>query len=313
MVGFVRPSFTQSVVWWIANFGQNALAKRKSTLSQGRREEAAVAKLLIERGVCKPLPLSSVAKVDGARILNGLFGVPKPKYLEDGRTILRTIMNLIPVNGLQRTIEGHMGSLPNRTAWQSIILGSDEKLYGYQSDMACAFYLFSLPDCWLPWFSLNMCFDGVDVGCEPGVKYTVACCTLPMGWRSAVGIMQGISRNVLLQSQLPASSEIRKDRVVPKWMIECWRKGGSNGWWQVYLDNFISTEVRGNKDGAGAGKVHFERSQWAWDSAGILCAADKNVEEAVLGAELDGHFGKLSGGSLRLLKACQSSLSFILD
>ena len=292
-------------------------------------EEKAVAKLLIDRGVCKPLPsssvakvdgvriLNSVAKVDGVRILNGLFGVPKPKYLEDGRPILRTIMNLIPVNGLQRTIEGHVGSLPNIAAWQSIILGSDEKLYCYQSDMACAFYLFSLPDCWLPWFSLNMSFDGVDVGCEPGVKYTVACCTLPMGWRSAVGIMQNISRNVLLQSQLPASSEVRKNRIVPKWMIECWRKGGSNGWWQVYLDNFVSTEVRGTDEGAGAGKVHFERSQWAWDSAGILCAADKNVEEALLafelGAELDGQFGKLSGGTLRLLKACQASLSFILN
>lgn len=87
--------------------------------------------------------------------------------------------------------------------------------------------------------------------------------------------------------------------------------------WRLYLDTFIGTEVRGIEEGAGAGKAHFERSQWEWDSAGILCAADKKVEAAALpselGAELDGQFGKLSGGSLRLLKACQSSLSFILD
>ena len=279
-------------------------------------EEAKVARLLVERGVCKPIPLDCVARVEGQRVLNGLFGVPKPKFLQDGRPVLRTIMNFIPTNGLQKTIEGHVGSLPTITSWQSIVLGEGEQLYCYQSDMACAFYLFSLPECWLPWFALNFCLDGAELGEEPGRKYTIACATLPMGWRSAVGIMQCISRTVLLEAGLPSSDEIRKDRVVPKWLVECWRRGGQNGWWQVHLDNFISAEVRQEEDQAGAGKAFFERSQQAWDSAGILCAADKNVEEASLafelGAELDGQFGKLSGGTLRMLKVCQASLCFAL-
>ena len=185
------------------------------------------ARLLVDRGVCKPIRRSEVGRFQGKPVLNGLFGVPKPKYLSDGRPILRTIINLIPSNRTQTVIGGHINCLPSITKWQSIILGDGENLLAYQCDMACAFYLFALPDVWLPWFCLNFDLSGRDLGLPTDVRYTIACCTLPMGWKSAVGIMQCLSRRVLLESRLPETHEVRKDRMVAGGVLA--------PWWRAWL------------------------------------------------------------------------------
>ncbi|CAE7559979.1 Dnmt3b [Symbiodinium sp. CCMP2592] len=219
------------------------------------------------------------------------------------------------VDGGTRIIGGHIESLPSITKWQSIILGEGETLTAFQCDMACAFYLFSLPDVWLPWFCLNFDLSGHELGIESDERYTIACCTLPMGWKSAVGVMQCISRRVLLESRLPESHEMRKDRSAPPWLVKCWREGGEHSWWQVYLDNFISCQVecKSSSQRTSDGAELFRAALDGWDSFGILCASDKNVEFAgvahELGAEIDGELGKLSGGTARLWKTCVSSLS----
>ena len=277
---------------------------------------SAVARLLVSRGVCKPIRRCDVGRFEGKAILNGLFGVPKPKYLKDGRPILRTIINLIPSNRIQRVIGGHINCLPSITKWQSIILGDGENLLAYQCDMACAFYLFALPDIWLPWFCLNFDLSGRDLGLPSDERYTIACCTLLMGWKSAVGIMQCLSRRVLLESRLPDSHEVRKDRMGPNWLAHCWRQGGEHGWWQVYLDNFISCEVVGPRHTPGDGKRFFEDAHAGWQSFGILCAVDKDVEAAgvahELGAEIDGELGRLLGGTTRLWKTAVGSIAVAL-
>ena len=277
---------------------------------------ASVARLLVERGVCKPLRRCEVGQFQGRPVLNELFGVPKPKLLSDGRPILRTIINLIPSNRTQRVIGGHINCLPSITKWQSIILGDGETLLAYQCDMACAFYLFALPEVWLPWFCLNFDLSGRELGLPSDERYTIACCTLPMGWKSAVGIMQCLSRRVLLESRLPDSHEVRKDRMVPPWLAECWRRGGEHGWWQVYLDNFISCEVIHESEPSGDGRLFYDKAHSGWESFGILCSADKNVEAAgvahELGAEIDGELGKISGGTARLWKTVVCSLAVAL-
>ena len=55
-----------------------------------------LAELLVRRKVCCWVAQRDVLQVGGCRVLNGLFGVGKGKYLEDGREIQRVIMNLIP-------------------------------------------------------------------------------------------------------------------------------------------------------------------------------------------------------------------------
>ena len=139
----------------------------------------AVAPLLIERGVCKAMKLSDVGCLANEPIFNGFFGVPKPKTLEDGRLVLRTIINLIPLNRIQKNIGGHIESLLSITKWQSIILGEGEMLTAAHCDLACAFYLFSLPDVWLPFCCLNVDGSGYELGIASDERYAIACCILP--------------------------------------------------------------------------------------------------------------------------------------
>ena len=96
---------------------------------------------LVKRNICTWVPLHSVYEVGGVKILNGLFGVSKPSCLEDGRPVLRLIMNLTGSNSTQLQLEGGCDSLPSITTWQSLVLDQNESLSLFQSDMCAAFYL----------------------------------------------------------------------------------------------------------------------------------------------------------------------------
>ena len=88
--------------------------------------------------------------------------------------------------------------------WASVTLQDDEVLLISQEDMTCAFYLFRMPRAWCPYFAV-----GLPVKLEEltgnakareaslrmaggantsGIGYPVLQ-VLPMGWKSAVGIM----------------------------------------------------------------------------------------------------------------------------
>ena len=116
-------------------------------------------RLLLTRGVCDPMHRRQVTVVDGTQFLNGLLGVRKPKLLGGGKPVLKPTMNLTPVGGLQRTSEGHVDKLPNRTA-QGIVLGQDEQLFCYPSDLAAMWRRrFISPRfliAWLPWLEHNL-------------------------------------------------------------------------------------------------------------------------------------------------------------
>ena len=56
-------------------------------------DQMRIADELVRRNVCDWIPLKSVFSVRGTKVLNGRFGVAKPTSLQDGRPILRFIMN----------------------------------------------------------------------------------------------------------------------------------------------------------------------------------------------------------------------------
>ena len=157
-----------------------------------------IAQELVHRGVCQWIPLQEVYSVNGVKVLNGLFGVEKPKKLENGAPVLRCIMNLTGSNSTQVQLEGGTDSLPSITSWQSLVIDEGEVIETFQSDMSSAFYLFRLPRVWLKYLSFNIVYDGVDIGLDTGEKMALACSVIPMGWHNSVGIMQEISENLLL-------------------------------------------------------------------------------------------------------------------
>ena len=151
---------------------------------------------------------------------------------------------------------------------------------------------------------------------------------LPMGWISAVGIMQAVHRRLMKDpvprgAGLPSSSEIRKTMVLP---IHC-KSSTKCDWeseqrliegWQVYLDNFAALSVTSRSN---LKKAQGQLSQWhalarsTWEKWNIPSAKDKSVASSLhakeLGCEIDGERGTLGPTCKRRLDAIMMSLFII--
>ena len=282
-------------------------------------EKLKVSKLLVERGICCWTPLEDVITYRGQVVLNGLFAVGKGTYLEDGREIQRCIMNLIPSNAILCQLEGGVQRLPNICQWLSITLDEDEEIAFCQSDMSSAFYLFHLPPGWERLLSFNVVLDGKDVNGEPGRKYALSCRVLPMGWSSAVGVMQEVAEALGSIGKLPCANRVDRNKILPPWLTETLTVANAENkaWFHVYLDNFCSAEkVRSGEVPEGAALLH-ELIEESWAKSGVVSSAKKRVSQAPvvaeLGAEVGGPGKAIGGSSIRFLRLVQVTLVVISD
>ena len=272
-----------------------------------RGEELDVFNLLYERGVITWADSNLAYKDEKGAYLSGLFGVTKPgKLTACGKPVLRCIMNLVPVNALLGVIEGDVSLLPNATSWLPLTIDGGEEIWVSQSDMQSAFYLFAVPQGLYPFLCFNFETSRASVGLSGPGMVRPCCRVLPMGWNSSVGLMQMVSREILLSRGLPPEAELHKGRGVPSWFAKVTSEANeSRGWWQVYLDNFMSAEV-GNSVPEGIGARLHKEAVDAWVDTGVLTAADKDVinsSDAVeLGVRVDGVNGLLGASPERLLK-----------
>ena len=276
-----------------------------------------LAKLLVERKVCTWVPDKDVLRVGDCKVLNGLFGVGKGKRLADGREIQRVIMNLIPSNAVMEQARGSTSGLPSITQYLSLVLDQDEELCLYQSDMSSAFYLFAIPPCWTRFLCFNLAVDGREIGLDSGSTYFLACGVIPMGWSSAVSIMQEIADRLAIIGRLPDDHKVRRDAPLPPWVVDSLvqsQKSGSS-WFHVYLDNFCSMEkFRADNKANREGWLH-DRVEGSWETSGVLSSSAKRVVAASraveLGAEVNGIEGTIGPSSERLVKLIQATLSVI--
>ena len=140
---------------------------------------------------------------------------------------------------------------------------------------------------------------------------------LPMGWKSAVGIMQAVHRRLMSSSlrhsaKLPNFDEIRKTGVMPSSVSQA-TKGG----WQVYLDNYASFGVHSKAEAErlqGQLSEYHRRAKEAWTAWNIPSSADKsllqNYQAKELGCQCEGQIGLLTTTTQRKLDGC--ALTFYL-
>jgi hypothetical protein len=98
------------------------------------------------------------------------------------------------------------------------------------SDLESSYNLFAVPDQFVPYFDYALFVESTHVGLEgPGRKTWVALMVLPIGWLSAVSLMQSVLRCLtFVHSEVPRASEDRKGDSAP-----CTRE-----WTVLYLDSF---------------------------------------------------------------------------
>jgi len=265
--------------------------------------------ILVERGICSTLAESELIVHKGDKLLNGIFGVGKKKWItspETGQTVevLRLIVNMVPSNELQVPMTADTGTLPHFGQWKGLELLPDEILIWSSEDINCAFYVFKIPPAWLPWFALGWPISGRKLGLDTDELRYLALRVIPMGWLSAVGICQKLLRTLVMREQpggagLPTSAELRKDRRLPvsqnQRVID---------FFQAYIDNWDAGSVVKAADGVP--KSEWQKAvQGSYRVNGVPRADDKSthgIEGKTLGADIAGVRGWIGPGEERNLE-----------
>ena len=264
---------------------------------------------LFRRGLVRTV--ERPASLDGKAIINGAFGVPKPgKVTEENEQVLRLIMDFRCCNAVCRVIEGDVRTLAGAPALQHLILPEGVVLRISAEDLVSAFYLFALPEDW----SRMMCFERKvswkALGRDQDGETYIGAAVLPMGWNSAVGILQHAHRNLALRpvekggAGLFGKMEIRKDAIFPRL-----GEDGSAGW-SLYLDDTSILELlekRVADELKGKTSAEQERMRAAYSHWGIPYSPEKALvrsEKAEkLGAVIDGDRGLLRAASRRAVES----------
>eukprot|EP00438_Fugacium_kawagutii_P016495 Skav221151 [mRNA] locus=scaffold2925:171012:174989:+ [translate_table: standard] len=267
------------------------------------------------RNICRWVAEDEVMTYRNEKVLNGTFGVRKNSTLPNGQPILRLIMNLIPSNAIHTVLEGRVNRLPSICSWLNIYIAEDELVTVCQSDMSAAFYLFSLPKSWSSHLCFNLSFTAAELGLSefPGQQRVYLGCTvLPMGWSSAVGIMQYIAEEVLLSRGFPSEGQVRGGKPLPPWMVRTCKEAAENDqmWWHVYLDNYASGERVKTTDEPTGGRWQSTVETW-WEEAGIVCSSQKSkvdeVKATELGAYISGTRRWIGASPERLIKLIKTT------
>ena len=154
--------------------------------------------VLHKRGICTFVRDDELVRHprSGEPILNGLFGVPKgavtdADYSHDSAD-LRLIVNAIPANSIQEPILGDIADLPLHTLWNQWEVADGESVCWHAEDMTAAFYLFSLPPAWHPYFAIGRRRTEPLPGVAADAVWPCIC-VVPMGWVSACGVFQHLA------------------------------------------------------------------------------------------------------------------------
>ena len=245
-------------------------------------------------------PATSHPVVDGKKVLNGAF-VEKPgKLTSSGLPILRLIIDLRATNCIMDQLDGDLQTLTGAASFQKLISGDD---------LTSAFYLFRLPEAWSNYMVLekpvrrSMFEEG-----GSGLVY-VGLSVLPMGWSSAVAVMQSAHRQIALRNEMNGGAgldpfkEIRKDGIFPD--LE------DTPAWTIYLDDTtIIEKVADSVAQTLEGLVPVEQEQLrrAYEWWGIPTnkskALERNRSAERLGAMMDGENKTLRGSTRRCLELC---------
>ena len=277
-----------------------------------RQEWEKIAAERYKRGLVKTV--EAPVLVRDRFLVNGSFGVVKPgKFLDDERPILRLIMDFRGTNAATRVLEGDVRSLTGAPALQHVVLPAGKVIRMSADDLVSAFYLFALPPGWPEMMTFAEKVQWRSLGFDREGETYFGAAVLPMGWASAVGVLQHARRRLALRSPLQGGGgllgqcEIRRDSVFPNLEEE-------DKLWSLYLDDtslYEIMEARVAEDLEGKSSEEQEALRRAYAHWGIPFSREKSLQRArraeKLGAVVDGDSGALKGSTKRAL----DSLSFI--
>ena len=167
-----------------------------------------------KRGLFHYCPEEEVLKgPDGSKIVNGAGAVPKEK---NGQILQRFISIFCPLNAVSRKIEGEEGTLPYVGQVTLMLVPQEECLLLDSEDLQSAFNLFEMPLGWRGLFCYEKKVRGDILGLASPEPVYVALRTVPMGWVSAVGVVQAAIRHLAFGvAGIQTEGELQKEKDMP--------------------------------------------------------------------------------------------------
>ena len=168
-----------------------------------------------KRGLFQHCPEKEIlCTPDGRKILNGAGAVPKSK---GGQLRQRFISIFCPLNAVSRKIEGDESTLPYVGQVHLLHIPDECEIVVDSEDMTSAFNLFKMPEGWRGLFVYEKTTPAHCLGLPGDEPVYVALRTVPMGWISAVGVVQAAIRHLAFKiAKLPAEAEVQKWKEIPE-------------------------------------------------------------------------------------------------
>ena len=236
----------------------------------------------LARGLFQVCPEDEILRgPKGDLIINGAGGVPKMK---GGELKQRFISIFCPLNAVSKKLEGSEDTLPYVGQVSLLQVPDEAEILVDSEDMASAFNLFRMPEGWRGLFVYKKAVSAEAVGLPGKGKVYISLRTIPMGWLSAVGVVQSAIRFLAFNiAGLPEEKEVRK-----------WKELPTREKFLLYLDSvdqlrLVSRTIARVVEGTAS--PEHEAFNAACDKMGL----PRNQSKALAGAL----HGSLQGGELR--------------
>ena len=257
---------------------------RKRTKSYVRASDEVWNRLIAEgfkRGMFQACPPEEVLKdEEGRPVLNGAGAVPKEK---NGKMLQRFISIFVPLNEVSVKIPGDEGTLPYVGQVLLLNVPREDEVIVDSEDLQSAFNLFEMPPGWRGLFCYEKKVPGTCVGLGTDEPTYVALKTVPMGWLSAVGIVQAAIRHLAFkEAGLPLVQELQKNQPLP-----------DGDRFLLYLDSVDQLRVVSKSMAAvlrGESSTEHKKFEEACDKFGLPRNSSKRLAGALKGS--------LQGGEL---------------
>lgn len=228
----------------------------------------------------------------GHLVVNGAGGVTKLKEVNGQQVQLqRFISVLIPTNEMMMDLPGAQDTLPYVGQLTALYLAPDEELYLDSEDLQSAFNLFRVPRAWSPFFAYARKVDGRAFGRPDLGKVRPALCVVPMGWKSAVTLVQFAVRHIVFNlAKVPRATSLEKGLPIPE----------GDRLTVVYLDNFDQVRImKAFGDGLAGSEDQMTESHKKFnevcDELGLPRNAGKQLIGAACGGIQGGEFNGIAG------------------
>eukprot|EP00438_Fugacium_kawagutii_P033385 Skav211631 [mRNA] locus=scaffold2262:105332:110360:+ [translate_table: standard] len=215
-------------------------------------------------------------------------GTGKTKGKEKGKPKTpaqeRFISIFVPLNSVSKKIEGDEATLPYVGQVNLLQIPDESEIVIDSEDMASAFNLFKMPIGWRGLFVYEKTAPACCFGKEGNAPTYVALRTVPMGWLSAVGLVQAAIRHLAFNiAGLPGAAEVQK-----------WKKMPRENKLLLYLDSVDQLKLVSKalaKVIEGEESDEHRRFKKACESKGLPTNASKTLSGSLVGS--------LQGGELR--------------